>query len=178
MFKRLIFGLLFGVFVGAGVAAVAIKALGVVAFGEGGADALLAYGLAAVTGVLVGLIAGKPIWASDAKIEAGLKAFFGALIASGLFFALRKWLHVEVNLGGVGAGPAAATEIGQLPAIALPLIAGVLGALYEVDNPPESKDKAAGAAAPKASAKLRVAGGAGVAADDGDEAPAPRQAKR
>src|ERR1035437_3509566 len=122
MIKRLLYGLVFGLVVGGLLAAALIKGLGMLAFiGTGGG--VLAYVFAAVTGILVGLVAGKPIWASGGQIEAGLKAFFGALLASGLMFAMRRWLHVEWNLGGRGLAPAAATELGSLPAVTLPAIA-------------------------------------------------------
>ena len=52
----------------------------------------MAYLGAALTGVLIGLVAGKPIWAKDAKIEAGMKAFVGALLATGLMYAARRFL--------------------------------------------------------------------------------------
>ena len=91
MVKRLLYGLVFGLFVGAVVAAVAIKALGLISFGATAGGAVLAYVFASLTGVLVGLVAGKPIWAAGGQIEAGLKAFVGALIASGLMFVMQRW---------------------------------------------------------------------------------------
>ena len=180
MIKRLIFGLVFGIVSGAVVAAVAIKGLGLLTFGEGWGPSVIAYALAAGTGVLVGLIAGKPIWGSNAKIEAGLKAFFGALIASGLFFVLRKWipLHVPFDLAQLGLAPSAATEIGQLPAVALPLIGALLGGFYEADNTPDAaSDAAEGGAKAKAGAKVRVAGKAAAEAVDDEDESAAKKAK-
>lgn len=184
MIKRLLYGLVFGLVVGGLLAAALVKGLGMVAFvGSGGAA--LAYVFAAVTGILVGLVAGKPIWASGGQIEAGLKALFGAFLASGLMFAMRRWLHVDLNLGGLGLGPAEATELGSLPAVTLPFIAMLLGAFYEADNTPEAdkdKDKDKGKkdekASGKAGGKVRVA--AGAAADDlGDEEQEePKKAKK
>jgi hypothetical protein len=87
MFARLIVGILKGLVVG-GLVGFALIKLGVGLFVGGWA--VLAYIAAAVTGIVVGLIAGKPIWAKDAKVEAGMKAFVGALLGAGLMFGLRK----------------------------------------------------------------------------------------
>jgi hypothetical protein len=181
MIKRLLYGLVFGLVVGGLLAAALIKGLGMVAFiGTGGAA--LAYVFAAVTGILVGLVAGKPIWAAGGQIEAGLKAFFGALLASGLMFAMRRWLHVDLNLGGLGLGPAAATELGSLPAVTLPAIAMLLGAFYEADNTPEAdaKDKDKGKKDEKSgkpAGKVRVAAEADADAAD-EELEEPKKAKK
>ena len=90
MLRRLLVGLILGAIVGGLVAAGLVAGLHVLLF-AGTTGVVLAYLTAAATGVLTGLVAGKPIWASGAKIEAGLKAFFGALIAAGLMFAARRW---------------------------------------------------------------------------------------
>jgi len=172
MIKRLVVGLLFGLLVGGLLAAAVIKGIGMLAF-IGGTGAVLAYVFAAVTGVLVGLVAGKPIWSKGGQIEAGLKAFFGALLASGMMFALRRWVTVDVDLHSLGVGPATATPAGMLPAVSLPLIAALLGGFYEADNTPEpaegDKDKQAEskAAASANGKKVRVAG-KGEEEDEGE----------
>ncbi len=137
----LIWALFVGLVIGGGCAALAILA---------GAGTPLVYLLAVVTGVLVGLVAGKPIWAKGARIEAGLKAFFGAVVAAGLLYALRSWITMPLDLTflKLGQGP-----IGMNPALALPVVATALALLYEVDNM-FGKDDSAGAAARK-----RVEGG-------------------
>ena len=172
MLKRLFVGLFLGAVVGAILAAVLVQGLGMMTFEGSALGATAAYLAAALTGVLTGLVAGKPIWAADGKIEAGLKAFFGALIGLGGMFALRQWVHVDVDLSSLkaSAGPA---EIGQLPAISLPLIAAVLGGFFELDNTDsgdkdkDKKDEKGLASASGASNKVRVAGG--DAADDSEE---------
>lgn len=132
MLKRLLLGLVIGLVVGGLIAGVAVEGLGMLTFaGTGGAA--LAYIFAAATGVLVGLVAGKPIWARGGQIEAGLKAFFGALLGAGLMFAIRSWLGVSLDLDFVHAGHGL---IGNLPAASLPLIAMLLGGFYELDNTP------------------------------------------
>src|SRR5580704_11431323 len=98
MLRRLLVGLVLGLVVGGLVAAGFVQGLHVLTFGDGTGGALFAYATAAVTGVLTGLVAGKPIWASGAKIEAGLKAVFGALLGAGLMFAIRQWVHVTPDL--------------------------------------------------------------------------------
>jgi len=150
MLKRLFVGLVIGAIVGGLVAAGVIAGLGWVTLA--GSPALLGYGLAAATGALVGLVAGKPIWASGGQIEAGLKAFFGALLAAGGLYAIRTWLNFDVDLAiaHAGSGP-----IGQLPGAFLPLIAAVLGGFYELDNTPEPKLGAKGGT--RVAANVRVA---------------------
>jgi hypothetical protein len=178
MLRRLLVGLVLGLVVGGLVAAGFVQGLHILTFGDGTGGALFAYASAAVTGVLTGLVAGKPIWASGAKIEAGLKAFFGALIAAGLMFALRQWG------GGIPVPVTAFTEagrhVGDLPVTALPMLAAVLGGFFEIDNTPggdESDGKGS---------KKRVAEGDGAKAkariasesDDDGEEPAAVPAKR
>jgi hypothetical protein len=124
--------LVLGLVVGGLVAAALVAGLRVDTFlGSGGAA--LAYPAASLTGILTGLVAGKPIWASGAKIEAALKAFFGALLGAGAMFALRQWAGGwSPDLHFIGAGGPAA--VGDLPAASLPTIAALLGALLELDN--------------------------------------------
>jgi hypothetical protein len=179
MLRRLILGLVLGLVAG-GAVAFGLVRLGEVSFASGGGEAV-AYLSAAVAGALTGAIAGKPIWASGAKIEAGLKSFFGAVLALGAMFALRRWgagiVSPDVSaLGGDGVLP-----IGEVPMMSLPLVAGVLGGLFGLDNTDEPKrDETAGArkrvaaADAKPGAKSRVA--EADAGDDGE--PAARRAKR
>jgi hypothetical protein len=146
-----------------------------------------------VTGVLTGLVAGKPIWASGAKIEAGLKAFFGGLLAAGLMFALREWVHFQPDVAllmpGAPLDVVRDSAIGQVPALALPVVAAVLGGFFELDNTGDS-DKDAAKNEARAGTKKRVADGKAngkvqkrVAEDeegDAEEAAAvaPKRAKR
>lgn len=175
MLKRLLVGLLLGLVIGGAIAATLIKGLAIGVFADGAGGAALAYLFAAVTGVVIGLVAGKPIWASGGQIEAGLKAFFGALLGAGAMFALRRFVTAHVDLSSLGAGAGA---MGELPAVTLPIIAAVLGGFYEVDNTPEpekkddAKDSKAGA---KGASKVRVAD---KDEDDEDVEEAPRRAKK
>jgi len=141
MLKRLLLGLVIGLIVGGLIAGIAVEGLGMLTFAGTGGVAL-AYIFAAATGVLVGLVAGKPIWARGGQIEAGLKAFFGALLGAGLMFAIRSWLGVTLDLDFIHAGHGL---IGNLPAASLPLIAMLLGGFYELDNTPSADDDKKGA---------------------------------
>src|SRR3954463_8778770 len=123
MVKRLVVGLFLGALVGALLAAALVQGLGVMTFDGSALGATGAYLAAAATGVITGLVAGKPIWAADGKIEAGLKAFFGILLGLGGMFALRTWANVHLDLSMLKAGEGA---LGALPAASLPIIAAVL----------------------------------------------------
>jgi hypothetical protein len=183
MLKRLFVGLFLGAVVGAILAAVLVQGLGVMSFDASTLGAAGAYLAAAVVGVLTGLVAGKPIWSQDGKIEAGLKAFFGALIALGGMFVLRQWVHVNVDLTALKAssGP---TDLGQLPAVSLPIIAAILGGFFELDNDSaadkEKKDAQGGSAKASADKKVRVAGEdeAEEAEDEKEEEAAPAKKRR
>jgi hypothetical protein len=132
MFRRLLLGLVIGAVVGIAIAAVLVAGLKIAVF-TGPFGALLAYAGAAGTGAVTGLVAGKPIWAGDAKVEGGLKAVFGSLLAVAGMFALRRWAPgVDLDLTALhGGGPA---HLADLPAASLPLIAAVLGMFFELDN--------------------------------------------
>ena len=176
MVKRLLVGLVLGTVIGAVVAAVLVQGLGMLTF----SNAVFAYLAAAATGVITGLVAGKPIWAADGKIEAGLKAFFGILLGLGGMFALRTWANVHLDLSMLKAGEGA---LGMLPAASLPVIAAVLAGFYEIDNSPaadgdkKDDDATAGGAAKKgASKKVRVADEDEGAEDE--EAEEPVSAKK
>lgn len=163
MVKRLLVGLLLGTMVGALCAFALSRVVHGAVLGTSGL--VLAYAASVVTGVLTGLICGKPIWASEGKIEAGLKAFFGALIAAGGMFAIRRWVHVDVNLTALKLGQG---QLGDMPVACLPLIAAVLGGFFELDNSP----------APEDGAKKRVGTRSRVATGDGDLAEADEPAEK
>jgi hypothetical protein len=186
MLKRLVLGLVVGLLVGGVVAFTLLRALGVPEFVAGAGGALLAYASAAATGALTGLVAGKPIWSKGGQIEAGLKAVFGALLAAGGMFALREWVHVEVPLPealtNLAANPAIHDvhgALGSMPFTALPIVAGVLGAFFGLDNTDAPAEPAKGKGvrvATGANGKSRVA--TDDAADDDEEIAPPKKAKR
>ena len=179
MIKRLIVGLFLGAVVGAILAAVLVQGLGVMSFDASALGAVGAYLAAAVTGVLTGLVAGKPIWSADGKIEAGLKAFFGALLALGGMFVLRQWVHVPVDLSALKASSGVA-EVGQLPAASLPIIGAILAAFFELDNTGggESDKKDDQAASSKSDKKVRVVADDALAEEDEKDEEAALGAKK
>lgn len=177
MIGRLITGSLIGIVLGLAVAALLVKGLGIVVVWP-----IIAYVLAAAVGALTGLFAGKPIWAAGGQIEGGLKAVFGAVLAAVAMFVLRTWVKVDVDLSRFGAG---AGSLGEVPAAALPVIAGVLGALFGLDNTPDGNDAKAAAgssAAPKKAVRVEKGSRGGKGASDGveeeDEPAASRRARR
>ncbi len=178
MVKRLVVGLVLGTVIGAVIAAVLVQGLGMTSFASA---AVFAYLAAAVTGVLTGLVAGKPIWSADGKIEAGLKAFFGALLALGAMFALRTWAKLDVDLSSLKAGHG---YVGDLPAASLPIVAAVLAAFFELDNTGDAKKEDAGEGQAKGAlgtGKVRVASRDEADDDveeDAEEPPAKTKARR
>jgi hypothetical protein len=152
MLKRFFVGLLIGILLGGAMAAALVKGLHVLNFGDTGGGVLLAYVTALVTGAVVALVAGKPIWAKGAWIEVGLKAFFGSLLAAGGMFALRKWGVSPVDLSRFSVGTG---TVGSLSVTSIPILATVLSVLFEVDNtdaPPEKAKAKSSEAAPRIAA--------------------------
>jgi len=162
MLGRLIIGIIKGLCVG-GLLGFGLFKLGIVAFVS--PWGWLAYVAAAITGIVIGLIAGKPIWAKDARIEAGVKAVVGALLGAGLMFGVQKLLKMPVppQLVGLlgGAKDAAAPTLATLPITSLAVVAALLGGFYDADNTSEpegeAKKEGAAASAQKPSTNKRIA---------------------
>lgn len=180
---RLLAGIIKGLVVG-GLVGFGLAKLGFAAPG-----ALIAYVAAATTGILIGLIAGKPIWAKDAKIEAGMKAVVGALFGAGLMWAARGWLKQELPLslgpfggGNVSLGEVAETHgtLGGLAITSLAAVAALLGGFYEADNTPasdgDSPPKRVAATAP--GKRIATGGAADEAADETDRAAEKPRARK
>ena len=170
MLKRLIIGLITGFIMGAIVAAVLVKGLALTVF-----SGMLAYVFAAATGVFVGLVAGKPIWAKGGQIEAGLKAIVGAVVGAVAMFAIRRWVEFPVDLSAIGAGYGV---VGSLPAASLPIIAAILGGFYELDNTDEPDDAKKTAKPGKSAARSKVRVATPEAVEDEADAEPPKRAKR
>jgi len=169
MLKRLLIGIVKGLFIG-GLLGFGLAKVGIAAPG-----AVVAYIAASVAGVLTGLVAGKPIWAKDAKVEAGMKALVGALLGAGLMYATRRWLTLGVpfDLGDLAAVneslselPGTAGTVGGLAVTSLAAVAALLGGFYEADNNPggAADDEA------KSGRNVRIA-------DDDDDADADLEAE-
>jgi hypothetical protein len=135
MIRRCLTGLFLGLCVGGLFAVALVMGLKITTF-DNFRDDVLGYLAVALSGSVTGLIAGTPIWRPGAKVEGGLKAVFGAMLAAGFLFALRKWGEgLVVDLHALGAGGPAA--VGRLPAAALPLVSAAMGTLFELDNTAE-----------------------------------------
>ena len=142
---RLVLGLLKGILLG-GLVGYALAVAGLAAPG-----ALIAYPLAAVVGMAIATVAGKPIWAKDARIEVGMKAAAGAIVAPGLMWLARSFLTLGLPfetslLPGVSS---AAVTLGTFSITSLALVAAVLGGFFEADNQPAPPDEKKGGGGPK-----------------------------
>lgn len=126
MLRRLLLGLAEGLALGLALGVASARGIGLAS--PGGAVALL---LGALAGFAIGLVAGRPIWARNAKTEALLKAAAGAFAGAGLSFALRHWFSLTVDLTSfsLGAGPA-----GHLPALTVPAVTTLLALFFELDD--------------------------------------------
>jgi hypothetical protein len=129
MLKRLVTGLLKGVIVGAAIGA-GIQ-YGLAWQVESGG--LLGYLLAMGAGGTTGVFAGRPPWSEGAWIEAALKGTVGVGLSALAYWGISTWAAFTVSLPGLGA-PAPWTG---LPVLFLPAIAGVYGALVELDHTDE-----------------------------------------
>ena len=134
MLRRLLFGLLKGGLLGAALGALLVFGLGVPALaGFGGYLAVM------LTGVLVALVAGKPIWEKGAWVEVLLKGVVAALLSAGAFYVIAHYV----------TGTAATADLvpfGQQPLFVLPGVATLLAMLFEADNtkddgPPDPSEK-------------------------------------
>jgi hypothetical protein len=154
MLRRFFLGLIEGLVIGVALAIASARGLGLTTPGR-----VTAAVLAGAVGFLVGLVAGHPVWARDAKTEALLKAGVGALVGAGLSLALGRWLVAPVDLSqfALGAGP-----VGKLLGVSLPAIACALSLFFELDD---TSSQSAPARVPAASAKKRQT----LAANDAPE---------
>jgi hypothetical protein len=126
MLRRLLLGLTEGLVLGLAFGVASARGLGL-----GSPGSIVALLLGACAGFAIGLVAGRPIWARDAKTEALLKAAAGALAGLGLSFALRRWLNVHVDLSAFSLGAGSA---GQLSAVTLPVTTTLLALFFELDD--------------------------------------------
>lgn len=168
MLGRLFLGILKGLLVGGVVFAALVFGLKVALL-----PALVAYPVAVATGALTGLVAGKPIWSRDGKIEAGLKSVVGALLGGAAMWAMLRWLGPHLPVATLE--PLVKTADPHL--LVLPLIAMTLGMLFELDNTPAAPEKARVAELPEK--RARVADLDSAAEEAAEEEVVPRsRAKR
>lgn len=174
MIARLLIGILKGLVVGG------LIGFGLAQLGFAMPGAIIAYLVAPVVGVLVGLVAGKPIWAKDARIEAGMKAGVGAVLAPLLLLAARRWLQVPLPgevAGALGATGAAVGTLGGMAVTSLAMVAAVVGGFFEADNTP-GEPGGAGPDKPEAKAGTKRIASADADAELEDELDAEPEQKR
>jgi hypothetical protein len=124
MLRRLLLGLFKGSLVGGLLAYALVAGLSVQMLSGG-----LAYAAVVLVGVVTALVAGRPIWAAEARIEVLLKSIAAALLGSALFFLLTRYLPIQVAWGPIGTG-----ALTQLPYVLLPTVSILLSLFFEVDN--------------------------------------------
>jgi hypothetical protein len=101
-------------------------------------------GVAGTTGVF----AGRPPWQEGAWIEATLKGMVGVGLGALVYWLASKWGYVTTFPFPGVEEPVKWTEV---PVLFAPAVAGVYGALVELDNTGESKkDEKKSSSAPKA----------------------------
>ena len=144
--KRLGLGFLKGLVVGLAVGAAFQLGLG---WAETGG--LLGYLLAMGTGATAGILAGAPPWKAEAWIEAVLKGVFGVGVGALLYWLASSFLGFGVPMALAGADEGASWT--TLPIVFAPLVAGIYGAIVELDNTPGKGD--AGSEPKKASGRRR-----------------------
>lgn len=172
MIGRLLLGVIKGLLLGGVVLGAFVYGLHVTEL-----PLLLAYAAAIATGALTGLIAGKPIWQKEAKIEAGLKALGGAVLGAVVLWAVLRWAPIE-SLNALAMHAHLPNLVAGSNVLALPLVAVVLAVLFELDNTPGPVEQKRVASLPEK--PVRVAGtDASGEADEAEEPAAPRsRAKR
>jgi hypothetical protein len=164
LLARFVMGLIKGLIIGG------LIGYGLAVAGMATPGALIVYPLAAAVGIFVALFAGKPIWAKGARIEVGMKAGAGAILAPGLMWLVRQFLTMNVpfdvsSLPGLDA-VAGTPEIGMFVVSSLAVVAALLAGFYEADNQPQPQEE--GAATP--TQKKRVAAGDGGRAAEAEAA--------
>lgn len=158
MLARLGIGLMKGLILGAAVGAGIFFGLHWPTPAGGALGYLLAIGTTGTTGIF----AGRAPWKDGAWIEAALKGLVGAGVGGGLY-----WLAMRYG-GLLGDVPTLGVPwVGFGPAY-LALIAGVFGAVVELDHAGDEAKDGKPSSGTKSTAKVRVA--------DEDDGEAPRSA--
>ena len=124
MLKRLVLGPLKGGLIGALLAAALVWGMNVSVL-----TGVLSYLAVTACGFVCGIVAGKPVWAASAKMEALLKALAGGGMAAAIVFVLRRFVRNEVDLGPLGSG-----KVLELPLLVLPAVGAILALLFEIDD--------------------------------------------
>ncbi|RLB65278.1 MAG: hypothetical protein DRI90_02435 [Deltaproteobacteria bacterium] len=154
MALRLIVGLLKGLVLG-GLVGYGLLAAGL-------SWGWLAYPAAALVGVLVAMVAGKPIWAEDARIEVGMKSAAGAILAPGMMWLVRHFLTMGLPfdpsaLPGLASVSASSVTLGTFFVTSLALVGAVLAGFFDADNQPGGAEQKGASQAKAGRSKQRIA---------------------
>lgn len=173
MVLRLLIGLVKGLVLG-GLLGFGLAKIGFVVPG-----ALVAYLGMAVVGMLVALVAGKPIWAQGSRIEVGMKAAAGALLAPALLYAVRRWITPGLPFDPAVMGlEATGATLGTFAVTSYALVAAVIAGFFDADNDPNEKNDEKQAGKGPAQKKRIATDQAGEAAAPGEQEEAPAARRR
>jgi len=126
MLRRLLWGLVKGVVLGATIGA--LLHFGLAATPLAGALAYVVYGAVAA---IAGVFAGELPWKPGAWIGALIKAILGIGIGALVYFLGSKFLNIPV--GGLAGAPDD-TVLSQFPLLFAPIVGGVFSGLIELDD--------------------------------------------
>ncbi len=132
MGKRLLFGILKGLFIGGAIGALVHFALGVPRLAG-----FLNYPLYAGVGALSGVLAGRPPWKPGAWVASILKGVFGVVVGVGLYALGAAFIKSGLPVPGALDAPLA-----QQPLAFAPLLAVVYATLVELDDGGEQPEPA------------------------------------
>ncbi len=133
MVKRLLFGMLKGLFIGG-----AIGALVHFGFSTPTIDSFMNYPLYALVGALSGALAGRPPWQQGAWVASILKAVFGLVLGAGLYALGAKFLPAAQLPLPNGANVSLANQ----PMFFAPLLAMAYATFVELDDGGEQPEPA------------------------------------
>lgn len=133
MGKRLLFGLLKGLFIGGAIGALVHFALGAPTI-----DTFMNYPLYALVGALSGALAGRPPWQPGAWVASILKAVFGLVLGAGLYALGAKFLPtMQLPLPG-----SLSVSLANQPMFFAPLLAMAYATFVELDDGGEQPEPA------------------------------------
>ncbi|HJL18410.1 MAG TPA: hypothetical protein RMH99_22290 [Sandaracinaceae bacterium LLY-WYZ-13_1] len=165
MLKRLGLGLLKGLIIGGAVGAGLQYGL---AWTIDPSQVLLGFLVAMGAAGTAGVFAGKPPWLEGAWIEATLKGMVGVGLGALAYWGL-TYVPFELPFPGLEGTHAPSA----LPAVFAPAIAGLYGALVELDNTGDDESSSSG---PKARVAVDDAEEVAVASSSGRKAKKKRKA--
>ena len=132
MGKRLLFGMLKGLFIGGAIGALVHFVIGYPTL-----DSFMNYPLYALVGALSGALAGRPPWQQGAWVASILKAVFGLALGAGLYALANAFIKVGLPVPG-----AQGAHLAQQPLVFAPLLAMLYATFVELDDGGEQPEPA------------------------------------